>query len=132
VGTDLVLRTTLVSTHHLTFTSINLTVILAGNLTAWGFQDTLRDPHNGGFGGNRKRPSLIYFFAFLTSPSVPKLLSRHLPRHYPFVRTYVRCTLALQSQFFATELDLHLFPLLYSPKDEGQLDKARPRSPLYI
>jgi len=41
------------------------------NLTAWGFQDTKRDPNNGGFGGN-----------------LPKLLSRHLPRHYPFNSTY--------------------------------------------
>ncbi|KAJ7160328.1 heme peroxidase [Mycena filopes] len=41
------------------------------NLTAWGYQDCLRDPHNGGFGGE-----------------MPKLLMRHLPRHYPFNSVY--------------------------------------------
>ncbi|KAJ7469076.1 heme peroxidase [Mycena latifolia] len=35
------------------------------NLTVWGYQDCQRDPHNGGFGGE-----------------MPKLLMRHLPRHY--------------------------------------------------
>ena len=37
-------------------------------LTAWGYQDTKRDPNNGGLGG-----------------AFPKLLTRHLPRHYAFV-----------------------------------------------
>ncbi|KAJ7160327.1 heme peroxidase [Mycena filopes] len=41
------------------------------NLTTWGYQDCLRDPHNGGFGGE-----------------MPKLLMRHLPRHYPFNSVY--------------------------------------------
>ncbi|KAJ7079447.1 heme peroxidase [Mycena belliarum] len=35
------------------------------NLTRWGYQDCQRDPHNNGFGGE-----------------MPKLLMRHLPRHY--------------------------------------------------
>ena len=38
----------------------------AHNLTAWGFQDCARDPNNGAFGA-----------------ALPKLLFRHLPRHYP-------------------------------------------------
>ncbi|KAI0079537.1 heme peroxidase [Panus rudis PR-1116 ss-1] len=37
-----------------------------GNLTVWGFQDCARDPNNGAFGA-----------------ALPKLLFRHLPRHYP-------------------------------------------------
>ena len=37
-------------------------------LTAWGYQDTKREAHNGGLGG-----------------AFPKLLTRHLPRHYTFV-----------------------------------------------
>ncbi|KAJ7704765.1 heme peroxidase [Mycena rosella] len=41
------------------------------NLTAWGYQDCERDPHNGGFGGE-----------------MPKLLMRHLPRHYPYNSVY--------------------------------------------
>ncbi|KAJ7923789.1 heme peroxidase [Mycena leptocephala] len=41
------------------------------NLTTWGFQDCVRDPHNGGFGGE-----------------MPKLLMRHLPRHYPYNSVY--------------------------------------------
>ncbi|KAJ7584626.1 heme peroxidase [Mycena floridula] len=41
------------------------------NLTTWGYQDTIREPNNGGFGGE-----------------MPKLLMRHLPRHYPFNSTY--------------------------------------------
>ncbi|KAJ6583033.1 heme peroxidase [Mycena vulgaris] len=41
------------------------------NLTAWGYQDCERDPNNGGFGGE-----------------LPKLLMRHLPRHYPFNSVY--------------------------------------------
>ncbi|KAJ3865441.1 heme peroxidase [Lentinula novae-zelandiae] len=41
------------------------------NLTTWGYQDTMRDPNNGGLGGN-----------------LPKLLTRHLPRHYPFNSVY--------------------------------------------
>lgn len=36
------------------------------NLTSWGFQDCSRDPNNGCFGA-----------------ALPKLLMRHLPRHYP-------------------------------------------------
>ncbi|KAK7036088.1 heme peroxidase [Favolaschia claudopus] len=39
------------------------------NLTTWGYQDCVRDPHNGGF-------------------VVPKLLMRHLPRHYPYNSVY--------------------------------------------
>ncbi|KAJ7078001.1 heme peroxidase [Mycena belliarum] len=41
------------------------------NLTAWGYQDCERDPNNGGFGGE-----------------MPKLLMRHLPRHYPYNSVY--------------------------------------------
>ena len=36
------------------------------SLTSWGFQDCVRDPDNGAFGA-----------------ALPKLLFRHLPRHYP-------------------------------------------------
>lgn len=35
-------------------------------MTTWGFQDCSRDPNNGAFGA-----------------ALPKLLMRHLPRHYP-------------------------------------------------
>ncbi|KAJ6476780.1 heme peroxidase [Mycena vitilis] len=41
------------------------------NLTTWGYQDCERDMHNGGFGGE-----------------LPKLLMRHLPRHYPYNSVY--------------------------------------------
>ncbi|KAH9932122.1 heme peroxidase [Epithele typhae] len=41
------------------------------NLTAWGFQDCARDPNNGAFGA-----------------AVPRLLFRHLPRHYPANSVY--------------------------------------------
>ncbi|KAI0081382.1 heme peroxidase [Panus rudis PR-1116 ss-1] len=41
------------------------------NLTAWGFQDCARDPNNGAFGA-----------------ALPKLLLRHLPRHYPANSAY--------------------------------------------
>ncbi|KAJ6500909.1 heme peroxidase [Mycena sanguinolenta] len=41
----------------------------AANLTTWGYQDCVRDPQNGGF-------------------VVPKLLMRHLPRHYPYNSVY--------------------------------------------
>ncbi|KAJ6607611.1 heme peroxidase [Mycena sp. CBHHK59/15] len=41
------------------------------NLTTWGYQDCEREPHNGGLGGE-----------------MPKLLMRHLPRHYPFNSVY--------------------------------------------
>ena len=41
----------------------------AANLTTWGFQDCARDPDNGAFGA-----------------ALPRLLMRHLPRHYPAVR----------------------------------------------
>ncbi|KAJ7208882.1 heme peroxidase [Mycena pura] len=43
-----------------------------GNLTAWGYQDCLRDPHNMGF----------------VSLCLPKLLMRHLPRHYSYNSVY--------------------------------------------
>ena len=43
----------------------------AYNLTAWGFQDCARDPNNGAFGA-----------------ALPKLLFRHLPRHYPANSVY--------------------------------------------
>ncbi|GJJ14559.1 hypothetical protein Clacol_008824 [Clathrus columnatus] len=41
------------------------------NLTAWGFQDCARDVNNGAFGA-----------------ALPKLLFRHLPRHYPADSVY--------------------------------------------
>ncbi|KAF8879290.1 heme peroxidase [Infundibulicybe gibba] len=41
------------------------------NLTTWGYLDCQREPNNGGSGGE-----------------MPKLLMRHLPRHYPFNSTY--------------------------------------------
>ncbi|KAL5536114.1 hypothetical protein ACEPAF_4219 [Sanghuangporus sanghuang] len=41
------------------------------NLTAWGIQDCVRDPNNGAFGAE-----------------LPKLLMRHLPRHYPADNVY--------------------------------------------
>ncbi|KAI3616961.1 heme peroxidase [Moniliophthora roreri] len=47
------------------------TAFTPANLTTWGYQDCLRDPNNGGFGGE-----------------MPKLLSRHLPRHYPYNSVY--------------------------------------------
>ena len=40
-------------------------------MTAWGFQDCARDPNNGAFGA-----------------ALPKLLFRHLPRHYPANSVY--------------------------------------------
>ena len=43
----------------------------AANLTTWGFQDCARDPNNGAFGA-----------------ALPKLLFRHLPRHYPANSAY--------------------------------------------
>lgn len=43
----------------------------AANLTSWGFQDCARDPDNGAFGA-----------------ALPKLLFRHLPRHYPANSVY--------------------------------------------
>ncbi|KAL0061354.1 hypothetical protein AAF712_011812 [Marasmius tenuissimus] len=47
------------------------TAFTPANLTTWGYQDCLRDPNNGGFGGE-----------------MPKLLMRHLPRHYPYNSVY--------------------------------------------
>ncbi|EJC98652.1 heme peroxidase [Fomitiporia mediterranea MF3/22] len=41
------------------------------NLTSWGIQDCVRDPNNGAFGA-----------------ALPKLLMRHLPRHYPADNVY--------------------------------------------
>ncbi|KZT00985.1 heme peroxidase [Laetiporus sulphureus 93-53] len=40
-------------------------------LTSWGFQDCVRDPNNGAFGA-----------------ALPRLLFRHLPRHYPANSVY--------------------------------------------
>ncbi|KAF9257706.1 heme peroxidase [Marasmius fiardii PR-910] len=47
------------------------TAFTPANLTTWGYQDTLRNPNNGGLGGE-----------------MPKLLMRHLPRHYPYNSVY--------------------------------------------
>ncbi|KAG7090385.1 hypothetical protein E1B28_009504 [Marasmius oreades] len=47
------------------------TAFTPANLTTWGYQDCLRDPNNGGLGGE-----------------MPKLLMRHLPRHYPYNSVY--------------------------------------------
>ena len=41
------------------------------NLTAWGYADCVRNPQNGAFGA-----------------ALPKLLFRHLPRHYPANSVY--------------------------------------------
>lgn len=43
----------------------------AANLTSWGYLDCARDPNNGAFGA-----------------ALPKLLMRHLPRHYPANSVY--------------------------------------------
>lgn len=50
---------------------VSLVVCIASNLTTWGFQDCARDPTNGAFGA-----------------AIPKLLLRHLPRHYPANSVY--------------------------------------------
>lgn len=42
-----------------------------GNLTAWGYADCVRNPQNGAFGA-----------------ALPRLLLRHLPRHYPANNAY--------------------------------------------
>ncbi|KAL4246542.1 hypothetical protein ABKN59_008749 [Abortiporus biennis] len=42
-----------------------------GNLTSWGYQDCARNPDNGAFGA-----------------ALPKLLFRHLPRHYTYNSVY--------------------------------------------
>ncbi|KAF5365312.1 hypothetical protein D9758_005455 [Tetrapyrgos nigripes] len=47
------------------------TAFTPANLTTWGYQDCIRDPNNGGLGGE-----------------MPKLLMRHLPRHYPYNSVY--------------------------------------------
>ncbi|KAF8878550.1 heme peroxidase [Infundibulicybe gibba] len=49
----------------------NTTDFTPANLTTWGYLDCQREPNNGGFGGE-----------------MPKLLMRHLPRHYPFNSVY--------------------------------------------
>ncbi|RDB16366.1 Psi-producing oxygenase A [Hypsizygus marmoreus] len=55
------------------------------NLTAWGFQDCQRDMNNGGYGGQ-----------------IPKLLIRHLPRHYPFNSVYSLFPFFVPSKMKAT------------------------------
>ncbi|KAF9258714.1 heme peroxidase [Marasmius fiardii PR-910] len=47
------------------------TAFTPASLTTWGYQDCLRDPNNGGLGGE-----------------MPKLLTRHLPRYYPSNSVY--------------------------------------------
>ena len=49
----------------------HLIFFAAANLTTWGFQDCAPDPDNGAYGA-----------------AVPKLLLRHLPRHYPANSVY--------------------------------------------
>jgi hypothetical protein len=51
--TGLLLLVSLVSFLDSMFNFGQTNVISAANLTTWGFQDTMRDPHNGGCGGNR-------------------------------------------------------------------------------
>ncbi|GJJ13725.1 hypothetical protein Clacol_007981 [Clathrus columnatus] len=60
------------------------------NLTAWGFQDCARDVNNGAFGA-----------------ALPKLLFRHLPRHYPADSVYA------------------LFPFFTPETTRGNLTKLR-------
>ena len=73
-------------------TSYVLVTTAAANLTTWGYQDTQRDPNNGGFGGESKNNDVILTLAssltLSSCTAVPKLLMRHLPRHYPFVSHY--------------------------------------------
>ena len=60
--------------------------------------------------------------------AVPKLLMRHLPRHYPFVS---HLWIPISRKHFTIELiwnpelRLRLLPLLHSPIHEGEFDQAR-------
>ncbi|THH01371.1 hypothetical protein EW026_g1293 [Hermanssonia centrifuga] len=71
------------------------------NLTAWGFQDCARDPNNGAFGA-----------------AMPKLLFRHLPRHYPATSVY-----GLFPFFIPSETKKNLTKL----KVADQYDFSRPK-----
>ncbi|KAL0577268.1 hypothetical protein V5O48_004725 [Marasmius crinis-equi] len=44
------------------------TAFTPANLTTWGYQDCLRDPNNGGFGGERKGPPLLRWFSQIDGP----------------------------------------------------------------
>ncbi|KAG6809292.1 hypothetical protein H0H92_000805 [Tricholoma furcatifolium] len=54
-----------------------LNTTLANNLTTWGFYDCQRDPNNGAGGA-------INMLNVDVGLVVPKLLLRHLPRHFPW------------------------------------------------
>jgi len=71
------------------------------NLTSWGYQDCARDPNNGAFGA-----------------ALPKLLFRHLPRHYPANSAY-----ALFPFFIPSETQKNLTKL----KVADQYDFTRPK-----
>ncbi|KAG6890061.1 hypothetical protein C0992_003159 [Termitomyces sp. T32_za158] len=53
------------------FYTSDFTPNTAANLTTWGFYDCQRDMNNGGLGGQ-----------------IPKLLLRHLPRHFPWEKSW--------------------------------------------
>ena len=43
---------------------LNVSVAAAAILTTWGYQDTQRDPNNGGFGGECKNDDVIFTLTF--------------------------------------------------------------------
>ncbi|TDL26424.1 heme peroxidase [Rickenella mellea] len=74
------------------------------NLTSWGYQDCARDPDNGAFGA-----------------ALPKLLFRHLPRHYPANSVY-----ALFPFFTPTVTKQNLTKLGLADKYDFNRPKATP------
>ena len=64
--------------------------------------------------------------------AVPKLLMRHLPRHYPFV-SHLRLMSTWSIRWTGLiEFGLRLLPLLHSPEDEGKLDQAKDRWSIHV
>ena len=59
-----------------------------------------------------------------SSLSVPKLILRHLPRHFEFVCSSLFCLASSRRFNFLTEFYLRPFPLLHTRPHESELDQS--------
>ena len=105
---------------------------LAANLTSWGYQDCQRDMSNGGGGGGREYYTQKVCIVANASSLVPKLLLRHLPRHFPWVSFLDQPLSSFLSTDVLAELCLLALSFLHAFPYEGKPNDPRSCTEIHI
>ena len=113
---------------------LNVSDTAAAILTTWGFQDTQRDPNNGGFGGECKNDKILKLIVYWRSSWYSaQAFDASSPSSLSFRKLFVidsRLNIYLTTGL--TELGLRLLSLLHSPENEGKLDQTKDRWSIHV